>query len=242
MAGRDLGALLTQCEEAAKGNETVARLVFAALTMRVAPRYVVDVADGLETIGGRAAALAIGKEDLSKADSLWRLLRQGRGLGDMAKKALETADKVSKKGKPGDEGEGRKMSVARYLYETVFVRKDVGTDEEIIEELREQPFCGAKFKEDDKSAKVQLNWYKGKFSRGEFPGAIPGKVYTVNQAFTSNKKKENADGDETPKPKRKPAKTTLTAAEQKAADKAEKKNGKKPKGKKKKDEDEDDDG
>lgn len=113
------------------------------------------------------------------------------------KKSKAAAAEEDTKGKKGakkeKEPKERQMTIARYLYTEVFPREVVGTDDEIIEEIREQDFCTEKWQDDDKSAKQQLAWYKNKYGKGEHAGADPNEEYSINQPYASNKKREAAE-------------------------------------------------
>ncbi len=93
----------------------------------------------------------------------------------------------------------KKMTIAKFLYGEVFVRDEVGTDEDIIEECREKDYCSQKFRDDDASAKQQLAWHKNRYRKGEFPDADPEQEYDVLQEFASNKKRDTAqNGEDSP--------------------------------------------
>jgi len=200
-------------------NKAAITLAKAAYTLRLRPKHVLDLEEGRQMVAFTVGSFS--RQDVLDAEGVYEHIRHTRGLGLMAKKAADKTP-VDKKGKTVKEPGERRMTVARFLYEDVFLRKAVGTDEEVIAEIRKKPFCGETFKTNDKSAKTQLAWYKGKFTRGEFPGAIEGKVYSISQPFTSAKKKET--GEEGPQ-KRKPRKNEIADAEAKAAAKKPKLKG-----------------
>lgn len=194
------------------GNEMAIKLAVAGYQLRLRPKHVLDLDEGRRMVAFTTGSISV--QDVRDAENAYERVRHARGLGLVAKKAADKTPKGAD-GKPKKQSNGeRRMTVARFLFEDVFPRKTLGTDEEIIKEVRKQSFCGETFKTNDKSAKQQLQWYKGKYTRGEFPGAVKGKVYDLNQPFTSDKKKDSSDG--TPGKKRPPRKAELKAAEGKA--------------------------
>ena len=128
--------------------------------------------------------------------------------------------KVAKKEQPEAEPKTepkteRKATLARFLYNEVFIRSEVGTDEEIIEECRALDFCSQKFLNDDASAKSQLAWHKNRYRKGEFPGADPNTEYDVLQEFPSDAKRDRAlEGDDAPEKSKRASKKKKTGKKQ----------------------------
>lgn len=127
---------------------------------------------------------------------------------------------------PDKDDEGKRMSVNRYLFELVFKRDELGTDEDIIEELRATGLCSEKFMEDDVTAKRNLAWAKTQYSNGR----VDKKMHNLNQPFTSNKRRD-ADSE----PSKKEGKAAPKAAASKGKPTVKKVKKPKVKGVKKED-------